>query len=321
MTLKSFEELEFLLNDEERKAFYGWKECKDVLAQRPNYMMTQQRIMPYLPMWMKKNVIDARELFDCNNTSYGTRLLWNHVLTLTLGKTHEVTFAILDDKYCLDRMKQVLQKVAETYSDLCRLYKAYGHPMTLVSMQTDDFGMLLPPTFYDDTLNDIEMTVGTRDEAHLTISINEMIEGLAQRPMSMMDFVEMRKEYINHADKENAPHFNAWYEEHRTKLLNHTEKVCKLLGKTGHKYYVAPMWNCIDIYMGECRYWGRELCVKIDLEEDVHHVEDLNRVRPMIDNIIKKTAAEDFAFGVKKINAEVQTCDRVAAENSYAKAI
>ena len=32
MTLKSFEELEFLLNDEERKAFYGWKECKDVLA-------------------------------------------------------------------------------------------------------------------------------------------------------------------------------------------------------------------------------------------------------------------------------------------------
>ncbi len=121
MTLKSFEELEFLLNDEERKAFYGWKECKDVLAQRPNYMMTQQRIMPYLPMWMKKNVIDARELFDCNNTSYGTRLLWNHVLTLTLGKTHEVTFAILDDKYCLDRMKQVLQKVVETYSDLCRL--------------------------------------------------------------------------------------------------------------------------------------------------------------------------------------------------------
>ena len=49
--------------------------------------------------------------------------------------------------------------------------------------------------------------------------------------------------------------------------MNHTEKVCELLGKTGHKYYVAPVWNCIDIYMGECRYCGRELCVKIGLEE------------------------------------------------------
>ena len=27
-----------------------------MLAQRPNYMTTQQRIMPYLPMWMKKSM-------------------------------------------------------------------------------------------------------------------------------------------------------------------------------------------------------------------------------------------------------------------------
>ena len=147
-----------------------------MLAQRPNYMTTQQRIMPYLPKWMKKKVIDVRELFDCCNTCFGNALLWNHALTLRLGKT-------------------------------------------------------------------------------------------------------------------------------------------------GNKYYVAPVWNCIDIYMGECRYYGRELCVKFGLEESLHHVKDLNRVRPMIDNIIKKTAGEDFAFGVKKRNAEVQTCDRVAANNSYAKAV
>ena len=318
MTLKSFEELEFLLNDEERKAFRKWKRNKAVLAQRPNYMTTQQRIMPYLPKWMKKKVIDARELFDCCNTCFGDALLWNHALTLRLGKTHEVTFAILDDLYCWDLMKETMQKVVETYSDLCRLYKAYGHPMTLVSMMHDDFGMELPPTFYDGTLNEIEITVGTRDKDHLTVSDTEIRKWLTKNGMSMMD---MLKEYINHADKQDVPRLNAWYEQYRTNLKSRTDKICELLGKTDNKYYVAPVWNCIDIYMGECRYYGRELCVKFGLEEDLHHVEDLNRVRPMIDNIIKKTAGEDFAFGVKKRNAEVQTCDRVAAENSYAKAV
>ena len=76
MKFKSFEELECLLSNEEKEAYYEWKNCKEVLAQRPSYMQTQHRILPYLPSWMKKNVIDVRELFNCNNTSYGTRLLW-----------------------------------------------------------------------------------------------------------------------------------------------------------------------------------------------------------------------------------------------------
>ena len=224
MTLKSFEELEFLLNDEERKAFYEWKRRKAVLAQRPNYMTTQQRIMPYLPKWMKKKVIDARELFDCCNTCFGDALLWNHALTLRLGKTHEVTFAILDDLYCWNLMKQTMQKVVETYSDLCRLYKAYGHPMTLVSMMHDDFGMELPPTFYDGTLNEIEITVGTRDKDHLTVSDTEIRKWLSKNGMSMMD---MLKEYINHADKQDVPRLNAWYEQYRTNLKSRTDKKCR----------------------------------------------------------------------------------------------
>ena len=83
MTLKSFEELEFLLNDEERKAFRKWKRNKAVLAQRPNYMTTQQRIMPYLPKWMKKKVIDARELFDAYHSfKYARRGYLGDTLTI-----------------------------------------------------------------------------------------------------------------------------------------------------------------------------------------------------------------------------------------------
>ena len=119
--LKSFEELDCLLSEEQRKAFREWEYCKNVLVQRPCYMRTQQRVLPYIPSWMKKKVVEVRELFDCNNTSYGGRLLWNHVLTLSLDKEHEVTFAILDDKYCLEDMKNVMWKIVEVYKDLQQL--------------------------------------------------------------------------------------------------------------------------------------------------------------------------------------------------------
>ena len=118
--LKSFEELDCLLTEGQRKAFREWEYCKNVLAQRPCYMRTQQRVIPYIPSWMKKKVVEVRELFDCNNTSYGGRLLWNHVLTLSLDKEHEVTFAILDDKYCLEDMKNVMWKIVEVYPKIRR---------------------------------------------------------------------------------------------------------------------------------------------------------------------------------------------------------
>lgn len=305
MTLKSFEELECLLSDEEREAYYEWKCCKEVLDQRPGYMQTQHRVLPYLPSWMKKNLIDVRELFNCNNTSYGTRLLWNHVLTLSLDKTHEVTFAILDDKYCLERMEKVMHKVAEVYSDLKRLYKAYGHPMTLVSLQTEDFGMYMPPSFYDDSFND-----------------NKMIHGLFQRIESMMDYAEeSATDFVANADEQKACKFRSWFQQHRDNLLTRTDSVCKILGKSFNNYYVMPVWNCIDIFMHNDRRWGREFCFKLDLEESLQHLDDLNRIRPMIDRIISKTEKEDFAFGVKQKGASVQISDRVTAVNNYAKAL
>ena len=322
MKFKSFEELECLLSNAEKEAYYEWKNCKEVLAQRPSYMQTQHRILPYLPSWMKKNVIDVRELFNCNNTSYGTRLLWNHVLTLSLGKTHEVTFAILDDKYCLEQMEKVIRKVAEVYRDLKRLYKAYGHSMTLVSMQTEDFGMYLPPSFYDGSFNDNEMSVGTRDAAHLTVSIKEMIHGLSQRRESMMDYAEESAiEFLAEADEYKACRFKLWYERHLSNLLARTDKACELLGKSGNNYYVMPVWNCIDIFMCDYRRWGREFCVKLDLEESLQNVDDLNRVRPLIDDIVRKTETEDFAFGVKKKGTDVQVSDRVTTVNNYAIAL
>ena len=193
---------------------------------------------------------------------------------------------------------------------------------SLVSMQTEDFGMYLPPSFYDGSFNDNEMSVGTRDAAHLTVSIKEMIHGLSQRRESMMDYAEESAiEFLSEADEYKACRFKLWYERHLSNLLARTDKACELLGKSGNNYYVMPVWNCIDIFMCDYRRWGREFCVKLDLEESPQNVDDLNRVRPLIDDIVRKTETEDFASGVKKKGTDVQVSDRVTTVNNYAIAL
>ena len=322
MKFKSFEELECLLSEEERKEFHRWRFYKNLLSLRPCYMQTQHRILPYLPSWLEKKVVDVRELFECNNTSFGGRLLWNHVLTLSLDRRHEVTFAILDDIYRLEIMENVMRKVVEVYCDLQRLCKAYGHTMTLVSLQTDDFGMFLPPSFYDASINDDKMLLESRDCDHLSISVNEMIRGLSLQSKSAMDNAEAyAMELVTDADEQVARQFNSFFEQHRNNILTRTDDVCNILGKSGNDYYIAPMWDCIDIFMCDLRCWGREFCFKFGLEESLKHLKDLNRVRPLIDNIIKKTQSEDFAFGVKKRGTDVQLSDRVTMQNKYARSL
>ena len=75
-----------------------------------------------------------------------------------------------------------MQKVVETYSDLCRLYMAYGHLMTLVSMMHDDFGMELPPTFYDGTLSEIENAWYEQYRTNLKSRTDKKCRGTNLRP-------------------------------------------------------------------------------------------------------------------------------------------
>ena len=319
--LKSFEELDCLLTEGQRKAFREWEYCKNVLAQRPCYMRTQQRVLPYIPSWMKKKVVEVRELFDCNNTSYGGRLLWNHVLTLSLDKEHEITFAILDDKYCLEDMKNVMWKIVEVYKDLQQLYRQYGHSMSIVSLQTDDFGMYLPPSFYNASIKEEEGYASQKDASYSGAAICDMMH-LSPQWITMMEYVEeSREEFLATADEERAGRFKAWYERHRSHLMDCYNNVCERLRNAGSGYYVTSVWNCIDIFMDSDRRWGREFCFKFDLEESLSHLEDLKRVRPLIDSIIEKTQMETFAFGVKKKGADVQISDRVSTPCEFSTSL
>ena len=120
---------------------------------------------------------------------------------------------------------------------------------------------------------------------------------------------------------ERAGRFKAWYEGHRSHLMDCYNNVCERLRNAGNNYYVTSVWNCIDIFMDSDRRWGREFCFKFDLEESLSHLEDLKRVRPLIDSIIEKTQMETFAFGIKKKGADVQISDRVSTPCEYSTSI
>ncbi len=309
--LKSFEELECLLTEEQRNDYRKWKYCKNVLAQRPSYLRSKQRVLPFLPSWMVKKVLEIRELYNCNNTICGERLLWNHLLRLSLGEDHEVTFAILDDKYREENIVNVMKKVVEVYKKLQRLYREYGHQLTVVSLQTDDFGMLLPPSFYDTALENNCEILWYKEQSS---SFSDIIKRISRKAMSpqLVNIKEIEKEYVATHSGEDAEDFANWF----TRLLNHfneyEKKVVEVLEATDDWYYMTRMWKGFDIFMDEYRKWGREFCYKLKLDENLEHLNDLMRVRPLIDDIIKITETESFAFGIKKIGTDVQISLRVS---------
>lgn len=310
-TLKSFEELECLLTEEQRNDYRNWKFCKNVLAQRPSYMRTEQRVLPFLPSWMVKKVLEIRELYNCNNTIYGERLLWNHLLRLFLGEDHEVTFAILDDKYCQENMENVMKKVVEVYKKLQRLYREYGHQLTVVSLQTDDFGMLLPPSFYDTTLENNCEILWYKEQSSSISNIIKRISRKATSPQ-VVDIKEIEKEYAATHSGEDAEDLANWFKGQLKHYDEYEKKVVDILEAVDDWYYMTRMWKGFDIFMDEYRKWGREFCYKLKLDENLEHLKDLTRVRPLIDDIIKITETEDFAFGIKKIGTDVKISLRVS---------
>ena len=69
MILHSLEDLECLLPDDMREKVR--KEKAKQAAELPpfNFMKTENRVLPLLPRWMKNKLVEAKILYDHNNTS------------------------------------------------------------------------------------------------------------------------------------------------------------------------------------------------------------------------------------------------------------
>ena len=96
MRLKSLDELACLLSPEERGHFYKERERK-VREQehlnkinyakfdgRPRRLQTINQVIPQLPMWMRRKIIEAKELYGHNDWTYEDSNMWNHILTFNL---------------------------------------------------------------------------------------------------------------------------------------------------------------------------------------------------------------------------------------------
>lgn len=108
MRLKSLDELACLLSPEEQGHFYKERERKVREEEhlnrinyakfdgRPRRLQTINRVIPQLPMWMRRKIIEANELYGHNDWTYEDSNMWNHVLTFQLDDKHTVTFTLME---------------------------------------------------------------------------------------------------------------------------------------------------------------------------------------------------------------------------------
>lgn len=278
---------------------------------RPSGMATAGRLVPMLPEWMVAKLIEAKELFNHCNTCMGDCLIWNHAITLALDEIHDITFSILDNTEMPGNLKKEVDLIVEVYQTLQTIYREYGHPLTIVSMQTDDFGMYLPDSFYEPLAEKGKSERSFRNPR----SIKRVIKRIIARPSSRMSDIKHR---VNELGKTfNLPKrakLMEWYKK-RLRRLKDCDNVLKaVLEPLLHEYHSELMWDSIDLYMAKGRGWTREFCVKWGLDDDVENLKKLDVLRPVIDNIIKKTRYAGFAFGVKPRGTTVAPCNYVNAD-------
>lgn len=167
MTVKSFEDLDFLLPEDARSGLqkerersskekeYRRKVAYEKYDGRPKSRYTNRTVLPMLPKWMRRKLMEAREMFY-EDLSFGAEedyFCWNHIMTLPLDDRHVVTFRIRDGQYfrTLDHDMPIL---VEVYKDLQTLYRKYGHELSFVCISSGIDPRLfgygeLPGSFYD----------------------------------------------------------------------------------------------------------------------------------------------------------------------------
>ena len=314
MRLHSLEELECLLPDDMREKARKEREQRELNLPPFNFMKTENRVLPLLPRWMKNKLSEARILFGHNNTCYGSKLLWNHTITLPLDGQHDVTFAILDNYSWNGDLRASIKKIVEVYKDLQVLYRKFGHSLSIVSLQTDDFGMLLPYSFYEDgtTIDEEAESVESLYASLTKKTAREFMNELkVPRYPKMYQMKKDFKEYADTLDEDERKQAYAEFNDQQAKRLDYYEKVKAVLDPMTNCYGLQFMWDCVDLYMDGPK-WGREFCVKWNIGENVELLKRLDALRPLIDAIVEKTESECFAFGVKKRGTVVVPCDPIS---------
>ena len=74
-----------------------------------------------------------------------------------------------------------------------------------------------------------------------------------------------------------------------------------------HNYHGELMWEGVDLYMDN-RWYGREFCVKWVIGDSLNKLTQIDKLRPVINKIIRKAGFHSFAFGVKPNDTTVTTC-------------
>jgi len=248
----------------------------------------------------------TEDLISANNTDFGDDLYWNHTITLPLDEKHDIIFAILDWYGSNEHLKDEMKTIIEVYKDLQVLYRKYGYPLTLESLQRADFGMHLPCSFYDNESDSHDDTDMNHRFLIAETPIEDIIEVFLEPRYTLMHRIERHAEYYSESlDEKERVKFNTWFAYRHKSLMDYYYKMGGVLEHSSYDYYTQPMWDYIDLYMNKERDWDREFCVKWNIGESLSHLKKLDSLRPLIDSIIEKTRDECFAFGVKVRNTEV----------------
>lgn len=308
--LKSLDELNCLLPAKEQQQLQIASLYRKFVNQHwPYSLRTERRLLPMLPAWMRRKITFSSELYNHSNPGMDVDSIWNHTFTLPLNDEHEITFAMIDNDCVPQNLRQQVELVVDVYRDLQLLYARFGLPLTIVSLQSEDFGIRLPVSFYHPAL-----TIG-EDEADFSKSCPEK-EAIMQSTFPLDSRMSIVRRYYEIACNECANEqervrLNTWFAHQDMKLNECNARLMPVLASLRNDYCSQLMWECIDIYMNKCRVWDREYCIKWNLDDNEERLKKIDRLRPIIDRIIKKTQHACFAFGVKRKGAIVIPCDHV----------
>lgn len=310
MRLKSFEELDCLLPEEEREIVRFQRMHKVKNTRRPSSMRTKNRVLPLLPKWMKKKLIEAKGLYGHSFSDFYDD--WNHTITLPLDSVHDITFSIIDSYNHPNILEEEINILVEVYKKLQILYRNYGHPLTLISMHRSDFGMCLPYTFYN--LGNIKSksfhlpSVNKEEVSNLLATATQYYPQYYTRIFCLETIA---KEYIESKNENERVMYNTWFACEHKKMTDYLLSLRPVVERSTHQYFIQPNLETIDLYMNKTREWTRELCIKWQVGEDISRLKKLDALRSGIDEIIKLTQNACFSFGVKTRNSAVTYCDNV----------
>lgn len=321
MNLTSLEELECLLSPQDRAAFHEDKERQNLEKTRkqeaayakydgrPERYQTSRRVIPRLPKWMRDRIIEAREIYDhYDDGGWGaTENVWNHVITLSLDNKHTVTFTLLEVPHNPRSLNHDIKTMIAVYKELQILYREYGNPLSIISIWSAEGGMSLPNSFYTSLLSKYKIKPSITEGSAI-----EVFKQLYPKPCVFdLGYMEsVGKDYSDSLDGDEKNSFKAWFENEFQKRVEYIKELDNVLKESKYDYRQANMWDNIELYM-ETGFYGRELCVKWNIEQNIENVKKLDSLRPLIDGIIRKSGAASLAFGVKPIHAEVTPCYRV----------